>query len=163
MLYEVITEFVNAPGTQGLMQRIRTAFDPEIEAKGWDKIRSRVEVVLNSDSKIIKEADERYRGGPDRITSYNVCYTKLLRDAELPGAGQDGVLKVGGHGLADLRVGPLTGVIADLAEHRDPHPVGAQAAIENEGRRLEALFGRLRRRVPVGNDDAAEGIGGRLV
>jgi len=64
-VHEFTDEFVNAPQTQALMKRIRTAFDPEIETKGWDKIRSRVEVILNSGRKIIKEADERYRGGPE--------------------------------------------------------------------------------------------------
>ena len=62
---EFTDEFVNAPQTQALMGRIRTEFDPKIEAMGWDKIRSRVEVVLNNGQKVVKEADERYRGGPD--------------------------------------------------------------------------------------------------
>jgi len=76
-IHEFTDEFVNAPGTQALMQRIRTAFDPKIEAKGWDKIRSRVEVVLNSGSKIIKEADERYRGGPDNPLSDGALQSKF--------------------------------------------------------------------------------------
>jgi 2-methylcitrate dehydratase PrpD len=70
------------------MQRIRTAFDTEIEAKGWDKIRSRVEVVLDSGRKIIKEADERYRGGPDNPLSdeelqnkFTDCTERLLDKA----------------------------------------------------------------------------------
>ncbi len=64
-VHEFTKEFVNAPPTQELMRRIRTEFDPEIEAKGWDKIRSRVEVLLNNGQKVIKEAYEKYRGGPD--------------------------------------------------------------------------------------------------
>jgi len=81
-VHEFTDEFVNAPQTQGLMQRIRTAFDPEIEAKGWDKIRSRVEVVLDSGRKIIKEADERYRGGPENPLSDEELQDKFTDCAE---------------------------------------------------------------------------------
>ena len=70
------------PQTQALMQRIRTAFDPEIEAKGWDKIRSRVEVVLDGGRKIIKEADERYRGGPENPLSDEELQGKFTNCAE---------------------------------------------------------------------------------
>jgi len=62
---EFTPEFVNSPHVQTLMRRIRTEFDPEIEAKGWDKIRSRVEVTLRDGRKFVREADEKYRGGPD--------------------------------------------------------------------------------------------------
>lgn len=64
-VHEFSSEFVNAAETQSLMARIRTEFDPAIEAKGWDKIRSRVEVTLKDGKKLAKDADERYRGGPD--------------------------------------------------------------------------------------------------
>ena len=70
------------------MGRIRTAFDPAIEAKGWDKIRSRIELVLNDGQKIVKEADERYRGGPDNPLSdeelqnkFTDCTERLLDKA----------------------------------------------------------------------------------
>jgi 2-methylcitrate dehydratase PrpD len=62
---EFTQAFVDAPQTQALMRRIRTEFDPDIEAKGWDKIRSRLEVTLKDGRKLVREADERYRGGPD--------------------------------------------------------------------------------------------------
>jgi len=62
---EFTRAFVDAPRTRALMRRIRTEFDPDIEAKGWDKIRSRLEVTLKDGRKLVKEADERYRGGPD--------------------------------------------------------------------------------------------------
>jgi 2-methylcitrate dehydratase PrpD len=81
-VHEFTDEFVNAPQTQRLMQRIRTAFDTEIEAKGWDKIRSRVEVVLDSGRKIIKEADERYRGGPENPLSDEELQGKFTDCAE---------------------------------------------------------------------------------
>ena len=40
--------------------------DPDIESQGMDVIRSRVEVELNSGRTLVQEADERYRGGPDK-------------------------------------------------------------------------------------------------
>jgi 2-methylcitrate dehydratase PrpD len=62
---EFTSEFVNLPGVQKLMRRIHTEFDPDIEAKGHDIIRSRLEIFLKDGRKINEEADERYRGGPD--------------------------------------------------------------------------------------------------
>ena len=62
---EFTEAFVTAPQTQAMMRKIKAEFDPEIEAKGWDKIRSRVEIVLKDTKKLTREADERYRGGPD--------------------------------------------------------------------------------------------------
>lgn len=64
-VHEFTDEFVNAPPVQAMMKRIRTEFDPEIEAEGWEKIRSRVEITLKDGRKIVRNADERYRGGPD--------------------------------------------------------------------------------------------------
>ena len=51
------------------MQRISTEFDPAIEAMGYDKMRSRVEVTLKNGEKIAADADERYRGGPENPLS----------------------------------------------------------------------------------------------
>lgn len=85
---EFTPEFVNAPETQALMGRIRTEFDQSIEAKGWDKIRSRVEITLKDGRKLVKEADERYRGGPDNPLSdsdlqakFADCTEELLSDS----------------------------------------------------------------------------------
>jgi 2-methylcitrate dehydratase PrpD len=75
---EFTPEFVNTPAVQSLMRRIRTEFDPEIEAKGWDKIRSRVEVTLRDDQKFVREADERYRGGPDHPLSDAELQSKFI-------------------------------------------------------------------------------------
>lgn len=62
---EFTDAFVNSPEVQAMMRRVKTQFDEEIEAKGFDKIRSRVEVSLKNGQIITREADERYRGGPD--------------------------------------------------------------------------------------------------
>lgn len=61
---EFTPAFVHSQAVQELMGRIRTAFDPAIEAQGYDKMRSRVEVTLVNGRKILRDADERYRGGP---------------------------------------------------------------------------------------------------
>jgi 2-methylcitrate dehydratase PrpD len=66
---EFSPQFVRSSEVQALMQRIRTEFDPAIEAKGYDKMRSRIEVTLTNGQKLVREADERYRGGPDHPLS----------------------------------------------------------------------------------------------
>jgi 2-methylcitrate dehydratase PrpD len=66
---EFTQAFVHSPEVRTLMQRIRTEFDPAIEAKGYDKMRSRVEVTLKNGKKIVRDADDRYRGGPENPLS----------------------------------------------------------------------------------------------
>jgi 2-methylcitrate dehydratase PrpD len=68
--------------------RIRTEFDPAIEAKGYDKMRSRVEVMLTNGQKLVREADERYRGGPhnplsddELIEKFTDCTQSILDQA----------------------------------------------------------------------------------
>ena len=45
---------------------VETIFDQEIEARGFDKMRSVVEVDLKDGRKLVQPSDERYRGGPER-------------------------------------------------------------------------------------------------
>src|SRR3546814_19744142 len=47
----------------------------------------------------------------------------------------------------------------DLAEDADAQAIGAQGTIKDVDRHLEAFVRGLLRRIPVGDDDAAEGIG----
>jgi 2-methylcitrate dehydratase PrpD len=68
-VHEFTHAFVHSQDVRTLMQRIRTEFDPAIEAKGYDKMRSRVEVTLKDGSKIVRDADDRYRGGPENPLS----------------------------------------------------------------------------------------------
>jgi 2-methylcitrate dehydratase PrpD len=49
---------------QDMQRRIRTQLDPEIEAMGFDLIRSRIEVRTKDGRDLVEWADERYRGGP---------------------------------------------------------------------------------------------------
>jgi 2-methylcitrate dehydratase PrpD len=58
--------------------RIRTEFDPAIEAKGYDKMRSRIEVMLTNGQKLVREADERYRGGPHNPLSDDELIEKFI-------------------------------------------------------------------------------------
>ncbi|MCJ7501181.1 MmgE/PrpD family protein [bacterium] len=62
---EFTDEFVNSPDVKAMMGRVKTQVDPEIEARGYDKMLSRVEVNLKNGKKLVRESDERYRGGPD--------------------------------------------------------------------------------------------------
>jgi 2-methylcitrate dehydratase PrpD len=58
-------EFVRSSPVEALMRKVTRVLDPEIEAKGWEKIRSTVEVDLSNGRTLVEHADERYRGGPD--------------------------------------------------------------------------------------------------
>ncbi len=66
---EFTDHFVNSASVQAVMRRVRTEFDPAIEAKGYEKIRSRVEVVLKDGRKLVRDSGEAYRGGPDNPLS----------------------------------------------------------------------------------------------
>jgi 2-methylcitrate dehydratase PrpD len=64
-IHEFNDEFVQSAPVQALMRRVERVLDPAIEAQGWEKIRSTVEVDLRDGRKLVEHADERYRGGPD--------------------------------------------------------------------------------------------------
>lgn len=92
---EFTDEFVNSAPVQALMKRIRTEFDAEIEARGWDKIRSRVEVTLKNGQKFMKDADEHYRGGPDNPLTDSQLQEKFIDCTEelLPAAVREDIFK----------------------------------------------------------------------
>jgi 2-methylcitrate dehydratase PrpD len=56
---------VQSPAAQQMMQRVSPVHDLEIEKRGFDKIRSVVEVDLVDGRKLVQPSDDRYRGGPD--------------------------------------------------------------------------------------------------
>jgi 2-methylcitrate dehydratase PrpD len=58
-------EFVQAEAMQEMQKRIETRFDPDIEALGFDKMRSRIRIQLKNGETVSGDADERYRGGPE--------------------------------------------------------------------------------------------------
>ncbi len=63
---EFTDEFVASGPVQQMMPRVTNIFDPKIEAQGFDKIRSVVEMDLTDGRTFVQAADERYRGGPDK-------------------------------------------------------------------------------------------------
>src|SRR5262249_14126678 len=72
-------EFILSPLVQELQLRIETMRDEAIEARGFDRIRSRLEVETSDRRTLVREADERYRGGPE----------EPLRHAELQAKFRD--------------------------------------------------------------------------
>jgi 2-methylcitrate dehydratase PrpD len=64
-IHEFTDEFVRSAPVQRMMEKVETVRDAAIEARGFDKIRSVVEVQLEDGTWLTQEADERYRGGPD--------------------------------------------------------------------------------------------------
>jgi 2-methylcitrate dehydratase PrpD len=61
--------FVAGVAMQELQKRITTALDPEIEKRGFDKMRSRIAIRLKNGRVVEGWADERYRGGPENPLS----------------------------------------------------------------------------------------------
>jgi 2-methylcitrate dehydratase PrpD len=76
-------EFVRSAPVQALMRKVERVLDPEIEAKGFEKIRSTVEVDLVDGRKLVEHADERYRGGPDSPFTRDELYEKWSDCASL--------------------------------------------------------------------------------
>jgi 2-methylcitrate dehydratase PrpD len=64
-IHEFNDAFVQSAPVQAMMRKVERVLDPAIEAKGWEKIRSTVEVDLHDGRTLVEHADERYRGGPD--------------------------------------------------------------------------------------------------
>lgn len=63
---EFTDEFVSSEPVQRIMPLVEPQFDPQIEAKGFDKMRSVIEVYLKDGRSFVQPSDERYRGGPER-------------------------------------------------------------------------------------------------
>jgi len=85
-------EFVQSAPVQALMRKVERVLDPEIEAKGWEKIRSTVEVDLADGRTLVEHADERYRGGPDLPFTRDELFEKWSDCASLvlaPAAVED--------------------------------------------------------------------------
>jgi 2-methylcitrate dehydratase PrpD len=89
-------EFVRSEPVQALMRKVERVLDPEIEAKGFEKIRSTVEVDTSDGRTLVEHADERYRGGPDLPFTRDELYEKWNDCASLvlPQAGVDQVFEL---------------------------------------------------------------------
>ncbi|MBN1238389.1 MAG: MmgE/PrpD family protein, partial [Gammaproteobacteria bacterium] len=68
---------------QALMRKVERVLDPDIEAQGWEKIRSTVEVDLADGRTLVEKADERYRGGPDLPFTRDELFEKFSDCASL--------------------------------------------------------------------------------
>lgn len=66
---EFSDEFVGSAAMQAMQRRITAAFDPAIEKMGFDKMRSRIAILLKNGKTFEGSADERYRGGPENPLS----------------------------------------------------------------------------------------------
>ena len=75
---------------------------------GFDKIRSRIEIVTRDGRRLTRWADERYRGGPDNP----------LTDAELEGKFRDAAAGL----LSDARCGQ----VADFVFNLESKPAATQ-------------------------------------
>ena len=64
-----------------MMAKVERVLDPEIEARGFEKIRSTVEVDLADGRTLVEHADERYRGGPDRPFTREELHEKFTECA----------------------------------------------------------------------------------
>ncbi|MDB5533035.1 MAG: MmgE/PrpD family protein [Hyphomicrobiales bacterium] len=62
--HEFMDAFVASPAMQDMQKRTQVHGDPEIDALGYDLIRSRIEVDTKDGRTLVQWADERYRGGP---------------------------------------------------------------------------------------------------
>jgi len=80
---EFTDEFVSSDPVQRTMPRVTTVFDRDIEAQGFDKIRSVVEIDLVDGRTLMRRSDDRYRGGPDRPFTRQELHAKFTDCAQL--------------------------------------------------------------------------------
>ena len=90
-IHEFTDEFVQSAPVQQMMKKVERVLDPEIEARGFEKIHSTVEVDLADGRRLVEHADERYRGGPDRPFTRDELLEKFSECAGLvlPPSGID--------------------------------------------------------------------------
>lgn len=61
---EFTDDFVASPEMVRMQRQCTVHLDPAIEAQGFDRIRSRIEVTMKDGRRLIQKGDERYRGSP---------------------------------------------------------------------------------------------------
>ena len=82
-IHEFTDEFVQSAPVQDMMRKVTTVRDQAIEARGFDKMRSIIEVDLADGRALVQEADERYRGGPDKPFTQDELHGKFTDCASL--------------------------------------------------------------------------------
>jgi 2-methylcitrate dehydratase PrpD len=80
---EFTDEFVSSAPVQAMMPRVETVFDQAIEARGFDKMRSIVEVDLVDGRTLTQSSDERYRGSPENPFTRADLHAKFTDCASL--------------------------------------------------------------------------------
>jgi 2-methylcitrate dehydratase PrpD len=80
---EFTDAFVTSAPVQQMMPRVTNVFDRAIEAQGFDKIRSIVEIDLTDGRTLVQASDDRYRGGPDRPFTRDELREKFTDCAQL--------------------------------------------------------------------------------
>jgi len=110
--HEFSDAFVSSAAMQDLQKRTEVHVDPVIDAAGYDKIRSRIEVDTLDGKTLVEWADERYRGGPSNPISDADLEGKFRMCAEgaISAERQDRLLEAI-HGVAGL---PQAAVLAEL-------------------------------------------------
>jgi 2-methylcitrate dehydratase PrpD len=89
---EFTDEFVASAPVQQMMPRVTNVFDPKIEAQGFDKIRSVIEIDLTDGRSLVQPSDDRYRGGPDKPFTREELREKFTDCAQLT-LGQPGIAR----------------------------------------------------------------------
>jgi 2-methylcitrate dehydratase PrpD len=82
-IHEFTDAFVRSQPVQEMMRRVETVFDPEIEAQGYEKMRSVVEVELADGRRLVQPSDDRYRGGPELPFTRDELVDKFLECGQL--------------------------------------------------------------------------------
>src|SRR5574341_408279 len=80
---EFTDEFVRSAPVQDMMKRVVRVHDKEIEARGFDRMRSTIEIDLTDGRTLVQEADERYRGGPEKPFTRDELHGKFTDCASL--------------------------------------------------------------------------------
>ena len=82
-IHEFTDEFVSSELVQRMMPLVETQFDQAIEDRGFDKMRSVVEVHLADGRSFEQPSDDRYRGGPERPFTREELHEKFTDCASL--------------------------------------------------------------------------------
>jgi 2-methylcitrate dehydratase PrpD len=116
--HEFMDAFVAGAEMQDLQKRTDLINDPEIDARGWDLIRSRIEVETKDGRTLVQWADEKYRGGPLNPISDADLEGKFRMCAEgaIAAAAQDRLLET----VADLDRVANAATLAELMVYAAP-------------------------------------------
>jgi 2-methylcitrate dehydratase PrpD len=80
---EFTDEFVSSAPVQRMMPLVDSLFDAEIEAKGFDKMLSVIEVELTDGRSFAQRSDDKYRGGPEKPFTIGELHAKFADCAQL--------------------------------------------------------------------------------